>query len=134
MSIWMLGLLMITYVFIRDGGFHQFNPLAEVGVMGLFWLFGAAGCGHIFNLQRIHISVANHVVTATEKWPIRRRSEQAAAKDVVVSAIIRATDDEGDPHYRCAIKMPSGRSLIFAESHDEATVEAVRARLLAALS
>jgi hypothetical protein len=134
MSVWMWGLLMMTYVFIRDGGFHQFNPLAEVGVMALFWLFGAAGCGHSFNLPRTHISIENGIVRATEKWPWRRRVEEAPAKDAIVSAVIRGRDDEGDPYYTCTITLPSGRPLTFAESHDESRVEAARAKLLSALS
>src|SRR5262245_29772910 len=68
MSVWMWGLVMMTYAYFRDGGFHQFDRLLEVGVMGLFWVFGTAGCAHIFSLPRTRVTVDNGVVRATRKW------------------------------------------------------------------
>ena len=33
MSIWLTGLCLITWVYVRDGGFHQFDPLIEVAIV-----------------------------------------------------------------------------------------------------
>jgi len=133
MSVWMGFLVLITYIFVRDGGFHQFNPLAETGVMLMFWVFGLGGCGELFGHARVRVTVDAGGVLVEERYFLRRRTARVRAADVVLSEVRETKDSEGDPYFVCALTLPSGRSVTVAESNDRQTVEATRQRLAAAL-
>ena len=133
MSIWMVMLVLISWLFVRDGGFRQFNPAVETGIMMLFWMFGFAGCAQIFGAQRIRVTVGNRSIEVLERWPLRRRLESCAVRDVAISPVTEGKDDEGDPYFRCTLSMASGRNVTFSESHDRSLVEAARKRFMAAV-
>lgn len=48
MAIWMSGIAVFTWLFFREGGFNQFDPWLERGLMALFWVFGVACSGAMF--------------------------------------------------------------------------------------
>ena len=134
MGIWMGMLVLISWLFVRDGGFRQFNPAIETGIMMLFWMFGLAGCAQIFGKQRIQVTVENRSVVVLERWPLRKRLECCAVRDVSISPVTEGKDDDGDPYFRCMLSMASGRNITFSESHDRSLVEAARQRLMAAVA
>ncbi len=133
-AIWMGMLCLITYVFSRDGGFHQFGPPIETAIMLMFWVFGLAACGNAFSQSRIALIVDNGRATVQERWPHRTRTERFDAGMIAMPAIETGKDSDGDPYFRCILTTPSGHAVTIAEGNDRETVEAKRDRLLAALA
>lgn len=133
MTVWFGMLSLFTWLFVRDGGFHQFDPLLETGIMLMFWVFGLAGGGYLFAVPRVALRVSEGIVEVTERWLLRRRVERFAVAALAVR-IVDGKDDEGDPYFTCVVTLPSGRTIVAKESHDRATVEVAHARLTAALA
>ena len=132
MLLWLAGLGCFTYVFVRDRG----GP--EVGVfsaplLGLFWLCGVGIAAWAFRQPRIAVSVAAGGVLAREIWLWRVREGRYAAADVFVPEVAAGTDSDGDPYFKCLLRLPDDRVLTVAGGHQRPQVEAARQRLLAAL-
>lgn len=133
MAIWGAGLLAITGLFIRDGGFHQFDPMIEYAILGVFWLFGTAGTAYFFGFPRIHVVVENNEIVVRERWLWRNRIERFPVRDVGAPQVVEEKDSDGDPCFRCVFAAPSGRSITVSESHHRPAVVAECDRLLAAI-
>lgn len=134
MSIWMGMLLLITWLFVRDGGFHQFDPLVETGIMLLFWVFGLGGSAELFGRPRVRFVIEGGEVDVTERWLLRSRHETFPLADLAEPKLISDRDSDGDPYYRCGLVLPSGRKISVRESHDRATIEAECDRIKAAIA
>lgn len=133
MSVWLCGISLISWVFVRDGGFHQMHPLLEVGIMLMFWMFGLAGGGYLFSQTRVRLTVENGAVTLREALPWKRSEERFPVSTIEVPPVLRERDSEGDPYFRCVIVTPAGRRVSMGESHDEETMDRLRERVVAAL-
>jgi hypothetical protein len=133
MTIWLGMLLLFTWLFVREGGFHQFNPLVETGIMLMFWLFGLGGAGYLFSVPRVRLSVSNGTVEVRERWMLRGRVERFPASGLS-ARVVDGKDDEGDPYFRLEIALPSGRTIVAKESHHRPTVETAFNRLMAAVA
>ncbi len=133
MAIWTAMLVAFTWMFVREGGFNQFEAPVEIAIMVLFWLFGIVGCFYFFEIPRVEVTVANGEVTVAERWLWRRRIERFAAESIAQPVLSQEKDSEGDPYYVCRLGTPTGRTVTVAEHHHRPTVEAVRDRLRAAL-
>lgn len=129
MAIWTGFLCLFTYIFMRDGGFRQYDPAVEWAILGLFWLFGLGGCSYFFGTPRFRMTVVNGQVTVNERWLLRRSTETFSLKVMADPVVIRDKDSEGDPYFRCRAITPSGRRIIVSESNDEETVRNACQRL-----
>ena len=134
MAIWNLGLLLITWLFIRDGSFHQFSPPVERGILGLFWIFGAIGTAACFGKPRIHVAVDGGEITLRENWLLRGRIERFPVGAVSPPRLVQQRDSDGDPYFHCVLTTPSGRDIIVKESHSRQDAEAARDRLAVAMA
>lgn len=133
-AIWIGMLFLITYLFVRDGGFHQFDPPIETAIMLIFWVFGFACYHHIAGLSRTALVVENGRVTVSEHWPFRARTEQFDPGEIDLPILETGRDSEGDRYFRCVITTPSGHAVAVAEGNDREIVEAAYRKLLAALA
>lgn len=133
-AIWIGMLCLFTWLFIRDGGFHQFDPPIETAIMLIFWVFGFACYQHIASLSRTSLIVENGRVTVSERWPFRARTEQFDPAEIAAPIIETGRDSEGDPYFRCVITTPSGHAVSVSEGHDQEAVEAAHQKLMAALA
>lgn len=133
MTIWLAGLCLISWLFLRDGGFHQLDPAVETGIMLMFWLFGLGGAGYLFNQPRVRLSLEGGMVTLREVVFWRVREETFPAVDLGLPPIRHERDSDGDPYYSFMVATPSGREAAVCVSHDKATVEAQRDRVVAAI-
>lgn len=122
MAIWTGILCLFTYIFMRDGGFRQYDPAFEWATLGLFWLFGLGGCSYFFGTPRYRVIVAGGQVTVREAWLMRKSTETFPLADLAAPELLREKDSEGDPYFRCRIKTPLGHPIIVSESNDEETV------------
>jgi hypothetical protein len=134
MSIWLAGLCMITWLYVRDGGFHQFDPLIEVGIMLMFWLFGLGGASHLFGMPRVHITVESRMATIRETLPWSVREDIFSTRALKALPLKFERDSDGDPYYSCLIETPGGRKVLVGGSPDAAVAQALRDRLEAALA
>lgn len=134
MAVWTGMLGVFTWLFWRDNGFHQFHPAVESGILGLFWVFGLGGCAYFFGIPRIVLDLRNGSAVVREQWLLGQRVEECPATSDLAPVLVKGKDSEGDPYFRCTVTTPSGRTVTVAEGHDRERVEAVRARLAAALS
>jgi len=129
MAVWMLMLGCFTYIFVRDGGQPAWSGL----VLGLFWLFGLGGCSWAFSQPRVRVEVSPRGVLTREIFPWWAREAGFAAAQVSVPDVIEEKDSDGDPYFKCILKLPGNRNLTVAESGHRPNVDATHARLRAAL-
>ncbi len=132
-AIWIGMLFLFTWLFIRDGGFHQFDPPIETAIMLIFWVFGFGCYHHIAGLSRTSLIVENGRVTVSERWPCHGRTEQFDPDEIGAPILETGRDSEGDPYFRCVLTTPAGHAVSVAEGNDRDTVDAAHRRLLAAL-
>jgi hypothetical protein len=134
MGLWDLGLLLMTYAFIRDGGFHQFSPPVEAGIVGLFWIFGAMGTAACFGRPRVHVAIDKGEVAVRERWLLGSRVERFPVGSVSPPRLVQQRDSDGDPYFQCVFTTPAGRDIIVKESHSFKDADAECDRLAAAIA
>jgi hypothetical protein len=132
MVVWLSILGCFTYVFARDGGFPDVGMFGPP-LLGLFWLYGIGFAAWAFMRPCIAVSVAPGGVVAREIWPWRVRESRHAAADLSVPDVVAGTDSDGDPYFKCLLRLADDRVLVVAEGHARENVEAARRRLQAAL-
>jgi len=131
MGAWMLMLALFTCLYVRDGdNGEKMLPL----VLMAFWLFGWAACHWAFGHARVRVEIGHGRVLAREVYAWSTRENRYAASDVFVPDVVEEKDSDGDPYFKCLLRLPDGRSLTVAESHSRPRMEARRAELLAALA
>ncbi len=133
-AIWIGMLFLFTWLFIRDGGFHQFDPPIETAIMLIFWVFGFACYQHVASLSRTSLIVENGRVTVSERWPFHGHTEQFDPDEIGAPILETGRDSEGDPYFCCVLTTPAGHAVSVAEGNDRETVEAARQKLLMALT
>jgi hypothetical protein len=134
MGLWDLGLLLMTYVFIRDGGFHQFSLPVEYGIVGVFWIFGLIGTAACFGKPRVHVSVESGEIVLRERWLLGSRIERFPVGSVSPPRLVQQRDSDGDPYFHCVLITPAGRKVIFKESASFKDADAECERLAAAMA
>lgn len=122
MALWVGLLILFTTIFFTKGGFGQYDPVIEWGVLCLVWLFGLGGCKAFFGTARVRLRIANGQVTVREAWLFRRSTETFPVKAMSEPRFLRERDSDGDPYFRCRLTTPSGRSVTVSESNDEQAV------------
>lgn len=116
MSLWMGMLILFTWFFLRDGGFHQFSHEIEVGIMLVFWLGGLAGLSAMFRSPLIHVQRRGDRIIVTERWLLRRRIRDIPVAKIGPPRVRETTDSDGDRLYSCLIDLPDGDSIAFHET------------------
>jgi hypothetical protein len=134
MAIWISLLCLITYILVRDGSIPGTGPLAGMGVIALFWIFGVAGCAYAYAIPCVAVTIRDRRVSVRERFLMRTREETFPVANLMTPLLVETKDDEGEPYFRCELTTPAGRKVVCNEGHDRASVEAARARVLAFLS
>jgi hypothetical protein len=129
MLVWTAMLAIFTWLFIREGGFGEFQYFVEMAVIAAFWLFGAGFSAYFFKRARVHLSVADGKVLLRESWLWRSREESFPLAALAPAILVEEKDSEGDPYFRCAVLTPAGRTITICEGHHQPDVEAARDRL-----
>jgi hypothetical protein len=111
MAIWLSFLGIFTWIFIRDGGFHQFAPPLELGIMLLFWCFGAAGASYMFGMPIVTLEVSGDDFIARERWLRSTRVSRFPIGPHSCPAIRKTKDSEGDDLFLAEVTMPDGRKI-----------------------
>lgn len=129
MSIWMSGISVFTWLFFRDGGFHQFDPWLERGVMALFWVFGVAGCGAMLGQPLTYVTFTAGTVHVGQRWLLKHQQESFAINRLSAPEIHQRKDSDGDPYYTLVLTA-GGRDIVLKEGNDKPTLELLRTRLI----
>jgi len=128
---WIGGLLVFTYLYGRDGGFGQFDPLTEAGVLLMFWMGGLVLMSQTLALPRTCLIIERGRAELTRTWMWRRRRETLTPSTLRDIEVIRARDSDGDPYYKLVLAIGPGDGLVLSESADRGLVEARREEILA---
>lgn len=131
MAIWFGGVAMMTYVFLRDGGFRQFNPLLETGVVLLFWVFGLAGCAEMFSKPRTDLEIRDGGGVLVERWLLRRSVTRFGPETLRTARLVRHADSDGDS-YECRLTLADGRMTAVKQSPVREDIEALVEQIHAA--
>jgi hypothetical protein len=130
MGVWMATLCCQTYIYVRDFG-------GELDWMGplllLFWVFGFRGCKWALSQPRVSVEIAARSALTRETFLWATRERRFAASDLSVPDVIEGKDGEDDLYFKCLLTLPDHRSLVVAEGGRRESVDAARAKLLAAL-
>lgn len=126
-------LVSITWLFWRDG------PPAQTGTFGwvllsLFWIGGLAASAWASTFAMVSMLVDERGVEVSERHPFTVRTTRCGVADLSVPAIVDGVDGDGDPQFRCELRLPDGRAVNLAESYRRFEVDAVRRRVLLALA
>lgn len=123
MAIWLGMLCLFTWLFIRDGGFHEFAPPLELGIMMLFWLFGAGGAAHMFGTPIVTLALHGNEFIAREHWLRSTRETRFPVTPASRPTIRKTRDSEGDDHFLAEVTLPDGRKLSVGGRGDLADAE-----------
>ncbi|MBU2193872.1 MAG: hypothetical protein KJ796_20870 [Alphaproteobacteria bacterium] len=134
MAIWTGMLVLFTWLFIREGGFNQFSPPVEIGIMALFWLFSVGGCRFFFAMPRVQVTIVLSEVVVRERWAWRLREERFSLRKLAAPVFSEEKDSDGDAYFKSTLTLPSGRKVDIAEAHDKKAVQAAHDRLIAAMT
>ncbi len=136
MACWLAMLGVMTYIFVRDGGFHQ-DGVPDLLVMMVFWLFGIGGAGWAFSQRGVRVEITRGEVRIDE-YVLWWRTRTLARPDAVhVPTLRHDRDSDGDDTYRCVLRLRdrhgATREVTVAQSNDRDEAQATRERVLAAL-
>lgn len=131
MAIWTSFLTVFTWIFLRDGGFHQFAIDVETAILLLFWVIGLAGLSYALQqpLVRMRHDPTGYL-HVTQVWPWRRLQTRCALCLLPLPVITVHADSDGD-HYTCVLTMPGAGKVLFYSHPDRQEAEASCARLAA---
>ncbi len=138
MTVWLIFLAVFTWLFIRDGGFHQFSIAVEISILILFWMFGIAGALYVYNVELTKLVVERRstergtgisaVATAIKPWS---RTVEIIPEESLRSLQIQTDkDSEGCEYFRLVLTTPGGRSYTLREGHDRDTVHATVSQIM----
>ena len=130
--LWFGMLLVFTTLYAREGGFGQFPPAIEAGIMLAFWLVGVAGLGPMLMTPRTRLTLHRGYATLHRAWLVRRREQRLSGETLATAIIVHDKDSDGDPWYRLSLTLPDGEPMPVKESNDLPLLEALHAQLLKA--
>lgn len=96
MTIWMTFLVLMTYVFIRDGGFRQFHIQWEITLLAAFWIFGLAGASFLFAIPITSLEISSDKIALTEIWILKKEIhhlQKSAIKDLYIKTTLNSDGD-----------------------------------------
>lgn len=130
MAVWTFGVAMMTWGYVALGGFHQFDPLVEAGVVMLFWVFTLGGAGEMLSKPRSRLTIDRTGAVLVRIWPTRRREDRVPR--AVLSGVDIATErDEDSDIYRLELTLPSGEAVVIRQSRLREEIEDLRREILA---
>jgi hypothetical protein len=129
MAVWMFFLASMTYVLLRDGPPPGSSWQVMWAVMFVFWTGGLAASTWVSRQRIVRVDVGDSgaldVTWRRPFWVERRRVE---AVDVPPAEIVHGADSDGDPYFTCRVTLADGTTIDLAESHDQASIDAVATR------
>ena len=126
MTIWMSMLGIGIHSVIRDGLPGQMPPEIEIGVFGLFLIFGICGTMYMFYMPLVFLRVKGSHITVKQVWLFRTRTIKGRLSDIPEIKLVTDKDSDGDNYYMAIITLEDEGDVSFFQSHKkEKTKEVV---------
>lgn len=125
----LLFVVAMTYVLIRDGAPSGFPPIILTATMAIFWM-GAVGFALFASSKHcLRVKVLpDSRVSITWRFPFRKEEKTVSRAEIAPARVFESTDDEGVPYFHVHAPLHDGTTINIAEGHDRATCEATCAR------
>lgn len=134
MACWLGFAAAFGYFRLREGIDGE-RAVIEIVVAAFLLITGIAASRHLLSLPRVSLAIENGIATVHERRPFSRpRKEVVRAKDLAVLDVIADKDSDGDDHFRCVVRLPSGHEVTVSEGVHLTKVETARQLLLAAIA
>ncbi|MDO9414953.1 hypothetical protein [Pararhizobium sp.] len=130
MALWMAMLLLITFLYLRDG-FKDTDPHLAALAMGFFWLFGTAGSAWAFSQPRTRVDAGPGRIVVRERYLLYSRTHHYSAAAAPPSTHISKEIDDGEATYSLMLETPQGRRIPIVSRSERHEVETERERFLA---
>lgn len=127
MSIWVSFLVIFTFIFVRDGGFHQFHPQWELAILAGFWFFGFSVSAYFFSLPITILEIKNNQITLSEIWLFKKEIHLLKKADIKELYIKSHLDSDGDSHE--LILQTHKKNFPIRQSNDLNEIEELKANL-----
>jgi hypothetical protein len=127
LTAWVMGLGYFLYTFVRN------DSIVGLALMGLIGLCGIGIGARLFTRPRLEIIIAPAGDVTYEDSGLRERARRYAVLDLSVLDILEGKNGNGDPYFRCLMRLPDGRTLTVSEARSRQSAEKARNRLLSAL-
>lgn len=128
-AFFLLFVVAMTYVLIRDGAPSGFPPIILTATMAIFWI-GAVGFT-LFAVSKHCLRVTvlpDSRVSIIWRFPFRKEEKNVSRAEIAPATVFESTDDEGAPYFHVHAPLHDGTTINIAEGHDRATCEATCAR------
>lgn len=122
MAVWSVGVAMMTWGYFVWGGFGQFDPMVETGIVMLFWVFTLGGASELLSKPRTRLTIDRAGGVLVRIWPTRRR-EDRIPRSALASVEIATERDEDGHTYRLDLTLPSGDEVVIRRSRLREEIE-----------
>ena len=133
-AVWLVMLLAMTYVVLRDGPPDGYPVATVVLVMAFFWV-GGIGLGlFVSSKPCFYVTVESGTrVSATWRYPHKAVRKVVPAARVQPAEVVDSKDADGDPYFYARVNTIDGESIDIAEGHSRVACEQVCERFNATL-
>jgi len=133
-AVFMLVVVAMTCVLLRDGAPSGYSPLLMVGVLGLFWLAGLGVAAHVARQPCVRVTVhpEGHM-TITWRYPVWMVTRDVPPAEVPPAAVVESRDSDGDPYFHAQVVLTDGTPVDLTEGHDREACRAACDRFNAAV-
>lgn len=125
MSVWILFLMIFTWIFFRDSGFRQFSYEVEIAILVGFWIFGFGGASQVFTQPRTRLSIARDGRISLRISSLTDRRTIELSRQELGQLEIRTEFDSDGDSYSLVLKTHQGEKFVLKTSADRSEIEAV---------
>ena len=122
MAVWSFGVAMMTWGYFAWGGFGQFDPMVEAGIVMLFWVFTLGGAAEMLSKPRTRLTIDRAGAVLVRVWPARRREDRIPRSALAGVEIATERDEDGHT-YRLDLTLASGEEVVIRRSRLREEIE-----------
>jgi hypothetical protein len=118
---WMASLLLMTYVFFRDGPPGGSSSLIMPMILVLFWIVGIGLCAFaVTSKQGLVTAGPGNVASVTWRFPFKVVRKSLPAASLYPAKVVASRDSDGDPYFHARVELIDGGVMDIAEGNSRA--------------
>lgn len=125
MTVWILFLVIFTWIFFRDSGFRQFSYEVEIAILVGFWIFGFGGAAQVYTQPRTLLKIGPDGRVTLRILSLTDRRTLDLSRAELANVSIRTDFDSDGDSYSLVIKTDRGESFVIKTSNDRTEIEAL---------